>query len=409
MSDDVNLFAQQEANRRRSQWLVIGFILFFAWLGFGGDYIAYLATAHAPPESYHHLFPWFGIVLTAPGRGDGEVFLQHGAENVLKSTGAREIIDPQTPQEQQLVNVVEEMSIASGITKPHIWLIDDPDPNAFATGHDESDSNIAVTQGLVAICSRDELQAVIGHEMGHIKNLDVRLMTLLAALVGAVTLIADGAGRVMFNGGFGGGRRRSSNDRDSGGGSNPLVILLFVVWVVSWILAPFITRLLAMGVSRKREYLADAMSAQFTRNPLALASALTKIENAAEPTRSIKGGAAHLCIADPLGRPLNGEEGKNGGAVRHTPAMPVAHRATQAEWATSSRSTRSQGAPTADTGERMKKEPPLQVGAAALSSCFCLLPAPYLCARWNCSASVEPASAAVDAWPLVTAISTWSK
>lgn len=309
MSDDVNLFAQQEANRRRSRWLVIGFILFFAWLGFGGDYIAYLATAHARPEAYHHVFPWFGLLLTAIGAGMAKYSYSAGPSNVLKSTGAREIIDPVTPQEKQLVNVVEEMSVASGITKPHVWMIDDPDPNAFATGHDESDSNIAVTQGLVAICSRDELQAVIGHEMGHIKNLDVRLMTLLAALVGAVTLIADGAGRVMFSGGFGRGRK-SSNDRDSGGGSNPLVIVLFVVWIVSWILAPFITRLLAMGVSRKREYLADAMSAQFTRNPLALASALAKIEDAVEPTRSIKGGAAHLCIADPLGRSLNDNEGK---------------------------------------------------------------------------------------------------
>jgi len=322
VSDDVDLFAQQEANRRRSRWLVIGFILFFAWLGFGGDYIAYLATAHAPPESYHHLFPWFGIILTALGAGMARYSYSAGPANVLKSTGAREIIDAQTPQEKQLVNVVEEMSVASGITRPHIWIVDDPDPNAFATGHDESDSNIAVTAGLIEICSRDELQAVIGHEMGHIKNLDVRLMTLLAALVGAVTLIADGAGRVMFNGGFGRGRK-SSNDRDSGGGgSNPLVILLFVVWIVSWILAPFITRLLAMGVSRKREYLADAMSAQFTRNPLALASALTKIENAAEPTRSIKGGAAHLCIADPLGRPLNSSEGKIAELFGTHPPMP---------------------------------------------------------------------------------------
>lgn len=321
MSDEVNLFAQQEANRRRSRWLVIGFILFFAWLGFGGDYIAYLATAHAPLESYHHLFPWIGIVLTVLGAGMAKYSYSTGPSNVLKSAGAREILDPQTPQEKQLVNVVEEMSVASGITKPHIWLVDDPDPNAFATGHDESDSNIAVTQGLIAICSRDELQAVIGHEMGHIKNLDVRLMTLLAALVGAVSLIADGAGRVMFSGDFGGRGRRSSSDRDSGG-SNPLVILLFVVWVVSWILAPFITRMLAMGVNRKREYLADAMSAQFTRNPLALASALTKIESAVEPTRSIKGGAAHLCIADPLGRSLNASEGKVAELFGTHPPMP---------------------------------------------------------------------------------------
>lgn len=320
MSDEANLFAQQEANRRRSRWLVIGFILFFAWLGFGGDYIAYLATAHAPPERYHHLFPWIGLVLTTLGALMAKYSYSAGPTNILKSTGAREIIDAQTPQETQLVNVVEEMSVASGITKPHIWIVDDPDPNAFATGHDESDSNIAVTQGLLAICSRDELQAVIAHEMGHIKNLDVRLMTLLAALVGAVALIANGAGRVMFNGGLGRGRSRDG-DRDSG--NNPLVILLFVVWIISWILAPIITRLLAMGVSRKREYLADAMSAQFTRNPLALASALTKIENASEPTRSIKGGAAHLCIADPLGRAVNGSEGKMAELFGTHPPMPT--------------------------------------------------------------------------------------
>ena len=321
MSDDVNLFAQQEANRRRSRWLVIGFVLFFAWLGFGGDYIAYLATAHAPPGAYHHLFPFIGIILTGFGIGMARYSYSTGPTNILKSTGAREIFDPQTPEEQQLVNVVEEMSIASGITKPHVWIVDDPDPNAFATGHGEGDANIAVTRGLLDICSRDELQAVIAHEMGHIKNLDVRLMTLLAAMVGAVTLIADGAGRIMFNGGFGRGRR-SSSDRDSGGGSNPFVIILFVVWIVSWILAPLVTRMLAMGVSRKREFLADAMSAQFTRNPLALASALTKIESAAEPTRSIKGGAAHLCIADPLGRPLNSDMGKVADLFGTHPPMP---------------------------------------------------------------------------------------
>lgn len=321
MSDEVNLFAQQEANRRRSRWLVVGFILFFAWLGFGGDYIFYLATRHAPPQAYHHVFPWFGLLLTAVGAVMARYSYSAGPRNILKSTGARELLDAVTPQEQQLVNVVEEMSIASGIAKPRIWIVDDPDPNAFATGHGEGDANIAVTQGLLGVCSRDELQAVIAHEMGHIKNLDVRLMTLLAALVGAVTLIADGAGRVMFSGGFGRGRR-SSNDRDSGG-SNPLVILLFVIWIVSWILAPFITRLLAMGVSRKREYLADAMSAQFTRNPMALASALTKIENASAPTTSIKGGAAHLCIADPLGRALNGSEGRMAELFGTHPPMPT--------------------------------------------------------------------------------------
>lgn len=322
MSDEVNLFAQQEANRRRSRWLVVGFILFFAWLGFGGDYIFFLATRHAPPEAYHHVFPWFGLLLTAIGAGMARYAYSTGPQKILWSTGAREIIDAQTPQEKQFVNVVEEMAVASGISKPKAWLIADPDPNAFATGHDEATANIAVTQGLLDTLSRDELQAVIGHEMGHIKNLDVRLMTLLAALVGAVTLIADGAGRVMFSGGFGrGGRSRSSSDRDNSSG--PLVAILLVVWIVSWILAPFVTRLLAMGVSRKREYLADAMSAQFTRNPMALASALTKIESASAPTTSIKGGAAHLCIADPLGRALNGSEGRMAELFGTHPPMPT--------------------------------------------------------------------------------------
>src|SRR3989449_8969354 len=135
-------------------------------------------------------------------------------------------------------------------------------------------------------------------------------MTTLAALVGAVLLMRDGATRIFVSpgsgriGGSGGGGGR-------GGRKNlgPLVAVLLVVWIVSWILAPIISQLLAMGVSRKREYLADAMGAQFTRNPLALASALQKIEGAAAPTTAIKRGSAHLCIADPLGRRFTSREG----------------------------------------------------------------------------------------------------
>jgi Zn-dependent protease with chaperone function len=162
---------------------------------------------------------------------------------------------------------------------------------------------IAVTDGLLRICDREELQAVIGHELGHVKNFDVRLMTTLAALVGAVLLMREGMGRTMNFGRFSsrGGRR----SKDAG----PLVAILLALWVISWIIAPLITQLLAMAVSRKREYLADAMSAQFTRNPLALASTLEKIESAVEPTESIKRGAAHLCIADPLGRRFTNREG----------------------------------------------------------------------------------------------------
>lgn len=304
-AEPVDLFSQQAKNRRRSAWLIIGFILFFAWLGFGGDYIAYLYTQGAEPQEYRHAFPWIGIVLSLFGGGIAAFSWRNGAAEVLKSTNAREVIDPQNEVETQYVNVVEEMAIASGIPRPRTWIIDDPDPNAFATGRDMNSAHVAVTDGLLLTVDRPELQAVIAHEMGHIKNLDVRLMTLLAAMVGAVVLLSDILWRTIFRSGGGRGMRRSGKKKDGGA----LIVILLVVWLLSWLLAPIIVRLLALSVSREREYLADAMSAQFTRNPLALASALEKIEHAAEPTKQIKRGTAHLCIADPLGRRLNSKEG----------------------------------------------------------------------------------------------------
>jgi len=287
---------------------VIGFVVFFAWLGFGGDYILWLSTRDAEPGRYRHAFPWVGLALSVIAIAVARYAYRTGPQKVLWATGAREVIDPQDDAERQFVNVVEEMAIAAGLPRPRIWVVPDADPNAFATGHDPNDSHIAVTRGLLAICSRDELQAVIGHELGHVKNLDVRLMTTLAALVGAVLLMREGMGRMMRGGGrLGGGGGGGRGGKK--GGAGPLIAILLVVWIISWLIAPLVTQLLALAVSRKREYLADAMSAQFTRNPLALASALEKIENAAAPTAAIKRGSAHLCIADPLGRRLANREG----------------------------------------------------------------------------------------------------
>jgi heat shock protein HtpX len=252
-----------------------------------------------------------------------------GPEKVLWSTGAREVVDPTDPKETQLLNVVDEMSIAAGVPRPRVWIVDDPDPNAFATGTNPLHAHLAVTQGLLDLCGRDELQAVIGHELGHVKNLDVRLMTTLAALVGAVALMHDGATRVLRGGmniGGGGGGEGSRGGGGKKGGAGPLIVILLVVWIISWLLAPIIAQILALAVSRKREYLADAMSAQFTRNPLALASALQKIEGADAPTTHIKRGAAHLCIADPLGRRLTGHEGMFADLLATHP--PMAKRIT---------------------------------------------------------------------------------
>ena len=323
MDDEpANLFAQQDANRRRTRWLVVLFIAFFAWLGFGGDWILYELTKGAPPNAYRHAFPWMGVVLTTFAAILAAFSWKTGPNRVLWSAGAREIETPTGDLETRFANVVEEMAIAAGVPRPRMWLIPDSDPNAFATGLDAEHAHIAVTEGLLTLCSREELQAVIAHEMGHVKNLDVRLMTFLAALVGAVALVSDGVGRMLR----GGARFRSfsgGGSRNSKKNAGPLVLVLLAVWLLSWLLAPMITRLLALGVSRKREYLADAMSAQFTRNPLALAAALEKIEHADAPTLAIKQGSAHLCIADPLGRQSSLREGKLADIFGTHPPMAI--------------------------------------------------------------------------------------
>jgi len=310
MDDAVDLFSQQQSNRLRSRILIAGFIAFFAWLGFGGDWILWQATLGAGEGAYRHTLPWFGIALTTVASIATIVAWRRGPERVLWSANAYEVVDPVNDDERRLVNVVEEMAIASGIPKPRVWIVPDEDPNAFATGRDLNTAHVAVTAGLLTQLDRDELQSVVAHEMGHVKNLDVRLMTLLAALVGAVTLAGDFMARMMRGGSRVRGVSLGGNRRGSGKkGGNPVLIVVLVLWLLSWLLAPLITRLLALGVSRKREYLADAMSAQFTRNPGALARALHKIEHAADPTHSMKKGSAHLCIADPLGRSLTNKEG----------------------------------------------------------------------------------------------------
>ena len=199
------------------------------------------------------------------------------------------------------------MAIAGGMPRPKIWLVPDQDLNAFATGHRAADAHIAVTQGLVDRLSRDELQGVVAHELAHIRNEDVRLMTLLAGMLGAMALVSDGLGRYLRMGGRVGG---GGGSRGGGKGKgNPLAVVILVAWVFTLLLAPVVSRMLAMAVNRKREFLADATGAQLTRNPRALADALEKLDLAGSPTRSITRGSAHLCIVDPAERRLSDREG----------------------------------------------------------------------------------------------------
>jgi heat shock protein HtpX len=306
VSEEANLFAQQEANRRRSTWLVIGFIIFFSWVGFGGDLAFGLLTADSPPGAYHHSIPFIGLFTTLVAAGICWYSWRYGPDRVLWATGAWEIIDPATPEQRQLVNVVEEMAIASGLPRPRVWVVPDDDPNAFATGRDAQSASLAVTEGLLRALNRDELQGVVAHEMAHIRNLDVRLMTLMAGMVGAIALMSDGTGRMLRGGlrvGGSGGKRGGKSD------GNPLGLVILVLWLLTLVVAPIVSRILAMAVSRKREFLADASGAQFTRNPMALASALEKLDAAKSPTRSITRGAAHLCIVDPAPGRFSAREG----------------------------------------------------------------------------------------------------
>jgi heat shock protein HtpX len=318
-----NLFEQQARNRRLTvAWLVL-FILFFAWLGFGGDLALYLAAASRAEGQVAYRFPWIGVVVTTIAAIVAWVSWRKGPQQVLWSTGARELTTPETFEEKQLVNVVEEMAIAAGLPKPKVYVVDDPDPNAFTTGRDAASSCIAVTTGLLAVVNREELQAVIAHEMGHVRNLDVRLMTLIAALVGVIVVLSNGMGRLLRGGGGRGLGGLLGKGRKASGPLLIAALIVFVLWAVTLILAPIISRIMAMAVSRDREYLADATGAELTRNPAALASALQKIETHEAPTTHIKEGAAHLCIADPLGRDVNFKEGRLADLLATHPPMAM--------------------------------------------------------------------------------------
>ncbi|MBP7216869.1 MAG: M48 family metallopeptidase [Candidatus Omnitrophica bacterium] len=281
----MNIYEQIVSNQRAT-WITVSlFVIFFLLLGFGFDYF------------YGEGLPVFSSVALLFGIISSVGSFLYGDKVILASTRARPL-DLNDVSQRQWQNVVEEMSIASGIKVPQTYVIDDPDPNAFATGRDPEHASIAVTVGLLSTLNREELQAVAAHEMSHIKNFDIRLMLIIAVLLGSIALLADWAARMTFH------RRRRSRDSEGAG-----ALIILVIWLIAVILAPIISQIMAMFVSRRREYLADATGAELTRNPLALASALQKIEARVGPTRSIHQGNAHLCIADPKGAGIGLREG----------------------------------------------------------------------------------------------------
>ena len=299
----MNLYAQQARNRRWTWVVMLVFVALVLFLGLGLDAAYYTAEGVTLPIATS--------VALLYGLGTSAYSYFRGDQAVLASTRARDLetaiaAAPDRVEYRQLQNVVDEMSIASGLPRPKVYLVDDPDPNAFATGRDPRHASIAVTEGLLAALNREQLQGVIAHEMSHIRNYDIRLMTMVAALVGAVALLSDWAARGMRFGLFGGKGGRSRSKKDGGG---IVAIVVLVIWLVAIVVAPIVARILAMMVSRRREFLADATAAELTRNPGALADALQRLDGHPAPTIAVHMGSAHLCIADPLGRPVNEKKG----------------------------------------------------------------------------------------------------
>ncbi len=213
-----------------------------------------------------------------------------GGDIILSMSEATPIAKKDYPQ---LFNVVEEMAISAGIPMPKVYVINDTAPNAFATGSHPDNAVVAITSGLLEKLDRDELQGVIAHEIAHIRNYDIRFMMLMSVMAGLIVLLSDFFIRSSWFG-FGGGRRRS-RDSDGGGGGYFFLIALLLA-----ILAPLIAKLIQLAVSRKREYLADATSVQFTRYPEGLARALEKIASDEEPLEVANRATQHLYIVNPL-------------------------------------------------------------------------------------------------------------
>lgn len=321
-----NLFAEQARNRRTT-WLLIGsFILFLAFLGFGFDLfvLGWVPTTRVGAAGALPV-PIAATLATLFGTTSAWLGYRFGDRAVLASSFARPLA-ADDPFAKILMNVVAEMSIAAGLPQPKVYVVDDADPNAFATGRDPAHASIAVTTGLLTTMNRDELQGVIAHEMSHVRNYDIRKMTVVAALLGAVLLLSDWTSRVRLRGGS----RRNKDDNGGGGSLGLLGIVVFVVWLLAIVLAPLVGQLLATAVSRSREYLADASGAELTRNPLGLASALRKLEAASAPTTRIARGTAHLCITDPLARPANELTGRLADLMAtHPPIQDRIARLTQ--------------------------------------------------------------------------------
>ncbi len=288
----ANLIAE---NRRKSALLIAGMIGLLMLLGAA---IAALVVGSGRSEV---LLPSLLTGAVAAGVVGGLLSLWSwygGANAILRMAGAQEIEKRDDPQ---LFNIVEELAIAGGMPLPKVYLIPDQSLNAFATGRDPEHAAVAITTGLRARLTRDELAGVMAHELAHIRHFDIRLAMLMATLAGLVVFASDVARRIAFHGGgIGGGSGRSSRSDSKGG--NPLAIIIIVLALVLIILAPIVATVIRLALSRQREYLADAGAVELTRYPQGLIGALRKLHDCRQPLRVVNQAIAPLFIVNPLKR-----------------------------------------------------------------------------------------------------------
>lgn len=279
----VSFYDEIAQNRRDSFILVAIVAAVLAALGFA---IGYGVTGQVAAG-------WFVLILAvilAFALSVGSYF--GGDSLVLAASQAKQVDEKTAPQ---LVNVVHELTLAAGLPMPKVYIIDDSAPNAFATGRDPEHASVAITTGLLEKLDREELQGVLGHELSHVRNFDIRFALLVAVLVGSVALIGDFFLRFTF---WGGGGRRSRDDQGGGGGGAQAIV--FVIAIVLAILAPIFATFVQLAISRQREYLADASSVELTRNPRGLEQALAKIASDKDVLEVANRATQHLYIVNPI-------------------------------------------------------------------------------------------------------------
>ena len=272
------LFDQIARNKRKT-WLLL--LVFFLLLGLVGYGVGYLWLGSGFGGLILALVIGFIYAIT---------MIFQSTNVVMAMNGAREVDEQTAPD---LYHVVEDMAMVAQIPMPRVFIVNDPSMNAFATGSSPKNAAVAATTGLLAVMNREELEGVIGHEVSHIRNYDIRISTIAVALASAITMLAGMARNMMF---WGGGRRRNDDDRNESSG---LEIILLIISLIAIILAPLAATLVQLAISRQREFLADASSVELTRNPQGMINALLKLDNSAPMQHHVDDASAPLFINDP--------------------------------------------------------------------------------------------------------------